>query len=117
MIHIAVMGLISSHNQNNIAEGGVRRQPPVINSNGRSRNILNVAFVQLLQELGVGMDSFFLEVPHHAMSEFGGDNVAKEVSIQENTLDSNHQSALIPPGLCHLHECHEMHPLVFSLVK
>jgi len=90
VIHIAVMCFISSNSHNNIAEGGVRRQAPVINSNGRSRNILNVASVHLLQELGVRMNSFLLEIPHHAMSEFRGDEVAKEVSIEENTLDSKH---------------------------
>jgi hypothetical protein len=89
-IYITVMCFISSNNLNNIAEGGVKRQAPIINSDGRSWNILNVAFVQLLQELGVRMNSFLLEIPHHAMSEFRGDEVAKEVSIEENTLDSKH---------------------------
>ncbi|KAK8526006.1 hypothetical protein V6N12_020487 [Hibiscus sabdariffa] len=70
VVNITVMCLVCPHSQNNISQSRVRGQLPIINSNGRGRDVLYVTIVQLLEELGVRVNGFLLKVAHDSMGEF-----------------------------------------------
>lgn len=116
VIDITVMRLISTYDCHHITEGSIRWKAPIINSNGRCRDIFNSTLVELLKKLGVGMDGLFLEIACNPMGELGRNEVTHEVGIEEDSLDYHDEGTLIPTGLSYFHECHEVHPLVLRFL-
>nr|GMC50251.1 jmjC domain-containing protein 7 [Ipomoea batatas] len=117
VVDVTVMSLVSPNNQDNIPESRSRREAPVVESDGRSRHVLNITLVKLLKELGVGMDGLFLQVSDDAVSQLGGDEVGGEVSVEEDALDGEDEGAFVPPRLRNLHERHQMHSLVLRFFQ
>lgn len=117
VIHITVVSLVSTNNHDHIPECRILWQAPVVYGNGWGWNILNITFVKLFQELGIGVDGLLFEVAHNTVCEFGGYEVPQEVSIEEDSLDYHYECTLIPTGLGDLHEGHEVHPFILCFFK
>ena len=47
------------------------------------------SLVQVADAVGVGLHSFFLQVPHEGVAKLGTDEVSNEVRIEEHALQSN----------------------------
>ncbi|KAL6954966.1 hypothetical protein U1Q18_006765 [Sarracenia purpurea var. burkii] len=77
MVEISMMSLIYSNNGDDVSECRFRRQPPVIDGNGRRRHVLHVRVLHVVEELGVGVDRLLFQVTDDPVSELGGGEVGE----------------------------------------
>ena len=117
VIDVAVVRLVGAHHDNHILERRISWELPVVDGNGRRGDVLDLAGLEVLEVLGVGVDGLLLEVADDTVRELGGDEVAEEVGVEEDALHGEDERALVPLGLGHLHEGHEVHALVLRLLQ
>jgi hypothetical protein len=73
VIDVAVVGLVGAHHSDDVLERGVMGEAPVVDGNGRSGHVLDLAGLDVLEVLGVGVDGLLLEVSDDAVRKLGGD--------------------------------------------
>lgn len=120
MVGLSMSGFISSNCQNYFSHLCVILQAVVLSGFLWSLHLIPIgqfAVVNLLQDLGIGVNGFFLEVTNESVAHFRSNQVGKEVGIEKDTLpDSNsesHRDSRIP----HSQEEEQVHALILSLLK
>ncbi|KAL6988070.1 hypothetical protein U1Q18_013815 [Sarracenia purpurea var. burkii] len=75
MVEISMMSLIDSNNGDDVSERRSRRQPLIIDGDGRCRHVLHIRVLQVAEELGVRVDRLLFQVADDSVNELGGDEV------------------------------------------
>ena len=118
VVHVAVVGLVRPNAVEDVAERCGRRQPVVLQRDGRRRGGRKhgeVALVELLQQVRVGLHRLLLQVAHEAVAEAWGDHVGEAEGPEEDPLPADDHDPEERPRLAQRHGDHEVHALVLRL--
>ena len=116
VIDVPVMGFVSPHNENHVAQSRIQRQVPVTDGDLRRSDVGGTPFVDLGQVMGIADHRLFLEIAHETMRGLRRENVETEEEHIEQPLGADDHEALEGGRLAHLDEGHQVHALVFSFV-
>ncbi len=117
MVHVAVGALIGAHGDDDVAQGRVRVELPVVDGDLGRRDVGVAARIHFGEILRVGEDGLLLEIADHAVRRALVHRVEQAVADQEAELRDQDHGALQPVGLGDLDEGHQVHALVFGLVE
>mmetsp|Transcript_55326 Transcript_55326/g.135504 ORF Transcript_55326/g.135504 Transcript_55326/m.135504 type:complete len:349 (+) Transcript_55326:279-1325(+) len=120
VVHVAVVGLVGAHGQDEVAHRGVLAQLPVVDADGRRRGGLplpEAPVVDGLEDPRVRVHGLLLEVPHEAVADVRVHEVGQEEGGHEEALRHHDGRPEHRPGLLQLDEGQQVHPLVLGLLE
>mmetsp|Transcript_34099 Transcript_34099/g.106757 ORF Transcript_34099/g.106757 Transcript_34099/m.106757 type:complete len:230 (+) Transcript_34099:298-987(+) len=120
VVDIAVVCLVHAYRKHQIPHRRIRPQVPVVDGNlrgGLGLPVLELAIVDLVDDVGVGLDCLLLEVPDKAMTKARAGDVGDKEEVHKDPLGSNDGCAESVAGLLELDKREQVHALVLSLLE
>jgi len=112
-----VIALVLADDDGHVAHGRAGRHVPVVNRQLRGRAILDLSFINVAKELGVGLVRLLLEISDETMASLGEQDVRRQVSSEEHRLNRHDQHALAPSRAQHLQPAEQVDSLVLGLIE
>lgn len=116
VIYVTVVRFIFPNDQNNIAQGGIIGQLPVVPRGGRCGNVRRTSLVDFFKIKRVTGDRLFFKIADDAVRRARGDQIEQEEADIKNPLRKHHHQALEKSRLSDLDECHQVHALVLCFL-
>lgn len=117
MIDVSMMCFIVPHHQDHVSQAGIWRQFPVINCDLRCSDVFANALINISEVLGVAVYGFFLEVADDTVRGSRRAKIDQEEKIVENALRHQDEKAFECRRFRNVNERHQVHALVFRLIK
>jgi len=117
VVDSGVVALVLADDDGHVAHRGSGGHVPVIDGQLRSRHILDLSLIDVVQELSVSLVGLLLEVADETVASLGEQEVGGQIASEEHSLDRDDQQALAPSRAQDLQPAEQVDSLVLSLVK
>lgn len=117
VIDVAVPGLVSPHQQDDIAQTCIFRKLPIADRKRRSSNILVASGVNLLEIKRIAEYRLLLEITNRPMRSAWREHVEHEVCVVEDPLSDQDEPALERRWFGDLDEGHQVHAFVLRFIE
>ena len=120
VIHVAVTGFVSTDDFHHVSHRCGFWQLPIFQGHIGHLPIHKVwkdTGVNIMKKMCVGSHRFFFQIPYESVAYLRREYVRQEEQIEKHTLCPQDGESEERSALTDLHECQQMHPLVFSFFQ